>query len=372
MKKIFITIVVGTRPEAIKFAPIIIEMKKNKNIKLRIVLTGQHTEMVNQVFNFFEIKADTNLNIMNKKQTLTYILKEAIIGLEEELVNHKPNIVLVQGDTTTALAGALAAFHNKISLGHVEAGLRTCDLENPFPEEANRRLISQVAKLHFAPTKRSVENLYKSDVLGKIFLTGNSVIDALKIVIKKKIEFPLKDIDKDSKKIILTTIHRRENWGENLKEISHAILEILEENPCLILVLPLHKNDTVRKPLIEILNSHKRVYLIEPLNYADLISIMNESYLILTDSGGIQEEAPSLGKPVLVLRETTERPEAIESGTAKLIGTKKENIVKEVNILINNSELYKNMSQSINPFGDGNTSKRILNACIEYVNNDKF
>ena len=362
-----ISVVIGTRPEAIKLAPLIIELKKSQILMTRVILTGQHKDMVTQVMDLFEIKEDINFEIMNDKQTLEDITSKVLNKLNNEFLNFRPDLLIVQGDTTTSFASALAAFYKNIPIAHVEAGLRTNNLLNPFPEEVNRRLISQMASLHFAPTNSSAENLQKSNVLGSIHLTGNTVIDALYLAKKKKPNINLTKLGLKKNNFILITIHRRENWGEKLESIILAIKTLLEIKPDLKIILPMHKNEVLRKTIKKILEQNPRAILIEPLNYVDLIYIIENCYLLITDSGGLQEEAPSLGKPVLVVRETTERQEAINARTAILVGTKKENIVKNVIELIENKDKYNLMAKSINPYGDGKSSKRIVEICKSFL-----
>ena len=365
--KFLVSVVIGTRPEAIKLAPVVLALKKSVHFQVRVILTGQHKEMVEQVMNLFNLKEDINLKLMKQNQSLSYIISKSLEGLNEEFKNNFPDLILVQGDTSTAFAGALAGFNEKICVGHVEAGLRTHNLLDPFPEEANRRLISQISSLHFAPTKKAYKNLKKAGVSGEIHLTGNTVIDSLLIISKKNNDKSYEEFKSlDGKKVILTTIHRRENWGSNLENIANAILEI-SKNKDIEFLLPLHKNKKVRDPFNRILGDINNIKLVEPLDYDKLIYVMQKSFLILTDSGGIQEEAPSLGKPILVLRDTTEREEAIESGCAKLIGTNKEKITKEVNSLLNNRRKYELMAKASNPFGDGNSSNRIVEICKNFL-----
>ena len=365
--KVFI--ILGTRPEAIKLAPVIIALKKSSLFDTQVILTGQHKEMVTQVMNLFQLSANYDLEIMQHKQTLTDITCKSLQGLESIFQQEKPNLILVQGDTTTAFASTLAAFYQQIPIGHVEAGLRTDDLFNPYPEEANRRLISQLAKLHFAPTEQSVINLKNSGVIGHIYQTGNTVIDALLTVAKNKPDCHISGLDWAKYKVILTTVHRRENWGEPLKNIAFGLLKIVDKFPETALILPLHRNPIVREPLTEILGKHPRIFLTEPLDYKELVGAIQRSYLILTDSGGLQEEAPSLGKPVLVLRETTERPEAIAFGTAKLVGTNSDHIAQIAGELLTNKAVYDQMANAINPFGDGQASERILEIITEFLVN---
>lgn len=362
-----VCITVGTRPEAIKMAPVIQAFKRSTQFETQVVLTGQHREMVDQVMRLFDIKADYDLAIMQPKQSLTDITCNALRGLEELFQTLKPAIVLVQGDTTTALAAAMAAFYQKIPVGHVEAGLRTEDIFNPFPEEANRRLVSQVSQLHFAPTSLSVDNLKRSGVLGEIHQTGNTVIDALLQVADRNPTCNIPGLDWSKSRVILATVHRRENWGSPLTDIANGFLKVLDAYPDTALLLPLHRNPTVREPLTALLGAHPRVFLCEPLDYAELVGAMKRSYLLLTDSGGIQEEAPSLGKPALVLRENTERPEAMMAGTAKLIGTDSDRILAEAGKLLSDAAAYQEMACAISPFGDGQASNRIVKLVAEYL-----
>ncbi len=363
-----VSIVLGTRPEAIKLAPVIIALRSIKEIYTRVILTGQHSEMVYQAMSLFQIEADVDFRLMKSKQSLNYITTSILNKLDEDFSEFPPNLVLVQGDTSTAFSASLAAFYKKITIGHVEAGLRTNSILNPFPEEVNRRLISQLSSYHFAPTLLAKKNLIKSGCLGEIYVTGNTVIDSLLLVAEKAKENNFRNINWTKKKVILVTIHRRENWGKNLENIANGIKVVANENEdCIFLVL-LHKNKIVRTPLKTILSNHQRIILTEPLDYEDLISIMKKCYLVLTDSGGLQEEAPTFGKPVLVLRDQTERIEAINSGTAKLIGTDTKKIVKEVNTLLLNHEEYISMSKAVNPFGDGKASERIMKVCLHHLN----
>jgi UDP-N-acetylglucosamine 2-epimerase (non-hydrolysing) len=369
-----VLLIFGTRPEAIKMAPVIKTLEKEKLIESKICVTAQHREMLDQVLDFFEIRPDYDLNIMKKNQDLYDVTSNVLFGLKEILNDFKPDVVLVHGDTTTTFAASLAAFYQKIKIGHVEAGLRTYNLYSPWPEEANRELTGILANYHFAPTKSAKENLIKE---GKnpenIIVTGNTVIDALFLALKKiekneklknniinniKKQYPL--IIKN-KKIILVTGHRRENFGEGFLNICEALKEIAINNPEIDIVYPVHLNPNVQKPVKEILSDIRNVYLIEPLNYPEFVYLMKQSYFIITDSGGIQEEAPSLGKPVLVMRDTTERPEAVTAETVKLVGTDKEKIIKEAQKLIDNKKEYEKMSKAHNPYGDGRATARIVN-----------
>ncbi len=362
-----VCIILGTRPEAIKLAPVIQVFRRVSDFELQVILTGQHREMVEQVMQLFNIKADYNLEIMQTQQSLNDITCRSLQGLEALFQVKKPDLVLVQGDTTTAFAAALAAFYQKIPIGHVEAGLRTDDIFNPYPEEANRRLISQITQLHFAPTPWAVENLHRSGVLGEIHMTGNTVIDALLNVAATQTVCNIPGLDWESYRVLLATVHRRENWGEPLLAIAQSFLEILDKFPDTALLLPLHRNPTVRVPLQELLGNHPRIFLTEPLDYGQLVEAIGRSHLLLTDSGGLQEEAPSLGKPVLVLRDTTERPEAVAAGTAKLVGTVSKNIFAAASELLSNQAAYEAMANAINPFGDGHAAERILEIVQNYL-----
>ncbi len=366
-QKYQVNIILGTRPEAIKLAPVIQAFQQAKSVDVEVILTGQHREMVEQVMQLFDLKADKDLEIMQAGQSLTDITERSLRGLEKLFRQNKPDFVIVQGDTTTAFAATLAAFYQQIPVGHVEAGLRTDDLFNPFPEEANRRLISQLTQLHFAPTTLAVENLQRSGVVGEIHHTGNTVIDALLTVAKRQPACDIKGLEWSKYRVLLATVHRRENWGAPLQDIAQSFLQLLELFPDTALLLPLHRNPTVREPLQQLLGSHPRVFLTEPLDYAQLVGAIGKSYLLLTDSGGLQEEAPSLGKPVLVLRETTERPEAVTAGTAKLVGTKADVIVSNAKELLSDKTAYQKMATAINPFGDGHASERILKLVEAYL-----
>lgn len=365
MKKI--CIILGTRPEAIKLAPVIQVFQRAPQFDTQVVLTGQHREMVAQVMQLFNLKADADLEIMQMQQSLSDITCRSLRGLETLFEQQQPDLVLVQGDTTTAFAATLAAFYQKIPVGHVEAGLRTDNIFDPYPEEANRRLISQLAQLHFAPTPQAVENLQRSGVLGEIHQTGNTVIDALLSVAEQQPACQIDGLEWDKYRVLLTTVHRRENWGEPLQGIAQSFLQILEKFEDTALLLPLHRNPIVREPLQKILGKHPRVFLTDPLDYGELVGAIQRSHLLLTDSGGLQEEAPSLGKPVLVLRKTTERPEAVTAGTARLVGTQTEEIVMAAAELLSNPAAYEKMATAINPFGDGHAAERILQAVTNYI-----
>lgn len=354
--------VLGTRPEAIKLAPVIKELEKLPEIVSRVCVTAQHQEMLDPFLNLFQINPDYDLDIMQPNQTLFDVTTKVLLGLKKVLDAERPHIILVQGDTTTAFAAALAAFYMKIKIGHVEAGLRTEDKYNPFPEEINRRLITHLADLHFAPTERAKANLLAEGVRNEtIFVTGNTVVDALLMILEQtKGQDPLRDLPIDpARKLILVTAHRRESFGIGLTNICQAVREIVESADDVEIVYPVHLNPNVRATVTHILSGVERIHLIEPLDYVSFVHLMRRAYLILTDSGGIQEEAPTLGKPVLVMRNRTERPEAIEAGTAKLVGTQKERIVRETLRLLTQPTEYARMANAKNPFGEGKAAKRI-------------
>ena len=365
--KPLVSIILGTRPEAIKLAPVIKVFKGSKNLDTRVIMTGQHKEMVEQVMRLFHFKSNNNLNLMRQNQSLTHITCEVLKGLHEEFEKFNPDLVLVQGDTSTAFAASLSAFYANIPVGHIEAGLRTDILNDPFPEEGNRRLISQIASLHFAPTLNSKNNLINSGVKGIIKVTGNTVIDALLSISEKTSKSShIQNVFK-KKKVIFVSIHRRENWGQRLENIINGIKLILKKHENVLIFMTVHPNPIVKDPITRSLSDNSRIILSEPLDYVELIEIIKNCSLILTDSGGLQEEAPSLGKPVLLMRETTERPEAISSGTAKLIGTDSNKILDETSYLLSNKKAYEKMSKANNPFGDGNASKYILKHCEDFL-----
>ena len=366
--------VFGTRPEAIKMAPVIRALGDNFDVK--ICVTAQHRQMLDQVLELFEITPDYDLDIMQPGQDLFDITSNVLLGVKKVLQIEEPNVVLVHGDTTTSMATAMAAFYLKIPVGHVEAGLRTYDINSPFPEELNRQITSRIATLHFAPTKISRQNLLDEKVPdSQIYVTGNTVIDALLSMVEKAriVDFSdtllksmpfLKQEKSDIPRIILVTGHRRENFGLGFEEICYALSVVANENPDIQIIYPVHLNPNVREPVNRILSNLNNVHLIEPMEYLTFIKLMDLSYLILTDSGGIQEEAPSLGKPVLVMRDTTERPEAVESGTVKLVGTNKNEIVKTANRLLTDSNFYMQVSKAHNPYGDGKASGIICDILI--------
>lgn len=359
-------VVFGTRPEAIKVVPVIKELEARKETNPIICVTAQHREMLDQILQEFDIQADYDLNIMQQGQTLAEITTKALVGLENIIKEVKPDMVLVHGDTTTTFAGALAAFYNGTTIGHLEAGLRTYNKFSPYPEEMNRQMVSVLADIHFAPTHRSKQNLLREAKKKNIYVTGNTAIDALKLTIKEDYQNPQIDDFNEKERIILLTSHRRENIGTPMENIFKAVKKIVEEYEDVKVIYPVHKNPKVREIANRILAGNPKIKLIEPLDVIDFHNLMNKSYLILTDSGGIQEEAPSLGKPVLVLRDTTERPEGIRVGTLKLVGTDEEEIYKQTKLLLDNKEEYNKMAKATNPYGDGLASKKIVDAIIDY------
>lgn len=416
MKKVML--VFGTRPEAIKMAPLVKEFQKNKDqFETIVCVTAQHREMLDQVLDLFEIKPDYDLNLMKQGQDLFDVTSRVLLGMRDVLTEAKPNLVLVHGDTTTSTSAALAAFYQQIPVGHVEAGLRTHNLYSPWPEEANRQLTGRLATYHFAPTETSKKNLLKEGVSeNRIFVTGNTVIDALYMVLdqikersdlkeqveskllasglnKKVIEYYMQNelsamespltndnspMTEDSRKLVLITGHRRENFGDGFLNICNAIKELAEKHSDVDFIYPMHLNPNVRKPIQEVFGAAgnenspvlsgvegaiNNVHFIEPLEYLPFVYLMSQSYLVLTDSGGIQEEAPGLGKPVLVMRDTTERPEAVDAGTVKLVGTDRQQIIQEVSSLINDTEYYNSMAKANNPYGDGKGCRRIIEHC---------
>ena len=369
MKKKIITIF-GTRPEAIKMAPLVKELEKREEIESKVCVTAQHREMLDQVLEYFEIKPDFDLNIMKSKQSLTGITNRVLEGLEEVFIKEKPDMILVHGDTTTTFAGALAAFYQQIKVGHVEAGLRTFDKYFPFPEEMNRKLTGSLADLHFAPTNGSKNNLLREGINeNDIYITGNTVIDAMLHTVKEDYKFEndeLNKIDYVNKKVIMITAHRRENWGEGIENICTALNKIVDDNKDVELVYLVHLNPVVKDVVHARLGGNDRIHLLPPLDTKETHNLMNKCFMVMTDSGGLQEEAPHLGKPVLVLRDVTERPEAVAYGTVKLVGTDIEKIISEANELIQNGEAYEKMSKSVNPYGDGKASERIADAILRY------
>ncbi len=371
MKKVML--VFGTRPEAIKMAPLVKAFEADESFKTIVCVTAQHRQMLDQVLDLFEIEPDYDLNVMKPGQNLYEVTSNILLGLKDVLEKEKPDIVLVHGDTTTTLATSLAAFYQQIAIGHVEAGLRTGDIYSPWPEEGNRQVTGRLAQYHFTPTQESQSNLLKENVdIENVIVTGNTVIDALVSVVSKikddkSLEQKLQKIIEEKgyrvdreRKLVLVTGHRRENFGQGFLNICEALTEVAKAHPEADIVYPVHLNPNVQKPVKEILSDVDNVYLIDPLDYEPFVYMMDHAYFILTDSGGIQEEAPSLGKPVLVMRDTTERPEALEAGTVRLVGTDKENIIDACNMLFNDKEAYHTMSKSHNPYGDGKACARIV------------
>lgn len=359
----------GTRPEAIKMAPLVKELERRKEIESIVCVTAQHREMLDQVLNTFDIKPDYDLNIMKQGQSLADVTTRALVGLEEVIKEVKPDIVLVHGDTTTTFAGALAAFYNQVAIGHVEAGLRTYDKYSPYPEEMNRQMVDRLSDMYFAPTEISKNNLLKENIdESKIYITGNTAIDAMSTTVDENYTHPELDWINAGERMILLTAHRRENLGEPMRHIFRAIKRVVDEFSDVKVIYPIHMNPKVREVANEVFGDADRVKLIEPLEVFDFHNFQNKSYIILTDSGGIQEEAPSLGKPVLVLRDTTERPEGIKAGTLKLVGTDEDVIYEETKKLLLDKKEYEKMSKASNPYGDGHASERIVDAIIEYFN----
>ena len=375
MSKLKVFSIIGTRPEGIKMAPLLKTLQGSAAIETVLCLTAQHREMLDQVIALFKLEARYDLDIMKEGQSLTHITARSLTGLEKILQQEKPQLVLVQGDTTTTLAGSLAAFYQKIPLGHIEAGLRTGDKYAPYPEEINRRLNSVIADLHFAPTEAARDNLLQEGYPAeKIFVTGNTVIDALKTTVRPGFVFSdpiLKELNFQAHRVLLVEAHRRENLGAPMEEICRALLDLLQAFPDTYIVFPVHKNPAVRRTVDKYLQGPPRAKLLEPLDPLSFHNLMSRSYLILTDSGGIQEEAPSLGKPVLVLRNVTERPEALQAGTAMLVGTKRDAVFTRASLLLSDNAAYELMAQAANPYGDGQASRRILEAILYHFGQRK-
>lgn len=369
MEKIKLMTVFGTRPEAIKMCPLVLEMRKYPEyIQPIVAVTAQHREMLDQVLDLFGIKPDYDLNIMTAGQTLYDVTTRALMGLKDVMEEAKPDMVLVHGDTTTTFAGALAAFYAQIPVGHVEAGLRTGNKYSPYPEEMNRKLTGSIADMHFSPTSTSKGNLLRENVDEKnILVTGNTVIDALQTTVREDYKFEDAELNKaftSGNRLILMTTHRRENLGEPMRHVYRALKSVLETHSDVEAIFPVHKNPKVREIVREELGALERVHLIEPMDYEPFANLMAKVDIVLTDSGGIQEEAPALGKPVLVLRDTTERPEAVEAGTVKLVGTAYEDVLHETNLLLDDAEHYRSMAEAANPYGDGRACERIIKAIL--------
>ena len=369
MTKKKIMSVFGTRPEAIKMAPLVKALAEYEGFESICCLTGQHREMLDSVMQIFELKADYDLDIMEKSQTLSKITTKTLLGMEQVIAEAKPDLILVHGDTTTTFAGALSAFYHQVPVGHVEAGLRTYDKLSPFPEEMNRNLVGKIADLHFSPTLANAENLRKEQLAGEIFITGNTVIDAMKYTVSDDFQFSdpkLNALDFAGQKVIVMTCHRRENYGEPMAAIMRAVRRLAEANPDVQIVYPVHLSPVVQNAAHGELDGIANVHLTDPVDVEQMHNLMARSYLVLTDSGGLQEEAPSLGKPVLVMRRETERPEAIAAGTAKLLGVDEGVIVKETQRLLDDPAAYEQMAKAVNPYGDGNACKRICDAIAWY------
>lgn len=368
MKKIKVMTVFGTRPEAIKMAPLVLELQKqSQRFEAITTVSAQHREMLDQVLDIFHIKPDYDLNIMHARQTLTDITSNVLINLDKILKEAKPDIVLVHGDTTTTFAASVAAFYNQIPIGHVEAGLRTWEKYSPYPEEMNRQMTDTMTDLYFAPTTQSKANLLKENHKeDNIYITGNTAIDALKQTVDKGYHHDILDKVSPDNKLILLTMHRRENQGEPMRRVFKVIREVVESREDVEVIYPVHLSPAVQEAAKEILGNTERIHLISPLDVVDFHNLAARSYFIMTDSGGVQEEAPSLGKPVLVLRDTTERPEGVEAGTLKLVGTESEKVKQEMEELLDNAAEYQRMSQAKNPYGDGKASERILDAIAYY------
>ena len=370
MKKLKVMTVFGTRPEAIKMAPLVLELQKNPNTESIVCLTAQHRQMLDMVMDMFKIKADYDLNIMRDRQTLCSITTLALNGLDEVMKEAQPDVVLVHGDTSTTFAGSLAAFYNQIKVGHVEAGLRTYDKYSPFPEEMNRKLTGSIADIHFSPTIANKNNLLKEAIDEKdIYITGNTVIDATKYTVSDSYVFKneeIRNVDFETKRVILVTAHRRENLGEPLKNICNAVRAVADAFEDAEIIYPVHLNPAVRETVFSILGGHNRIHLIDPIDVDELHNLMNRCYMVMTDSGGLQEEAPALGKPVLVLRTETERPEAIAAGTAKLAGCDEKVIFDMASKLLSDKSAYEEMAHAANPYGDGTASERIVNCLLHY------
>lgn len=372
MSKIKVMSVFGTRPEAIKMAPLVKMLEKDERFESIVCVTAQHREMLDSVLKIFNIQPKYDLNIMAHGQTIIDISNKVLRGVDEVIKECCPDIVLVHGDTSTTLNGALAAFYNKVAVGHVEAGLRSFDMYSPFPEEANRKLTGVITNLHFSPTETNKKNLLSEGVEeNKIFITGNTVIDALLSVIDENYKFEeelLNHINFNEKKVVLLTTHRRENWGKPMENIFEAMVNLVKANDDVEVIFPMHKNPAIRELAHKYFDEYRgKIHLIEPLEYVEFTNLMAKVYLIMTDSGGIQEEAPALGKPVMVLRTETERPEAVDAGTVTLVGVEKEKIQEVANKLINDSEAYNNMAQAANPYGDGKACERILDVIFTEV-----
>lgn len=372
MKKIKVMTVFGTRPEAIKMAPLVLKLKKDERFEEVTVVSAQHREMLDQVLDIFKIKPDYDFNIMQKNQTLEDITSKVMIDLSKVIKEEKPDVVLVHGDTTTSFSAGLSAFYQQTTLGHVEAGLRTWNKYSPFPEEMNRQMTDDLADLYFAPTELSKSNLIKENHKeNHIFVTGNTAIDALEQTVQKDYHHAVLDEITPGNKVILVTMHRRENQGEPMRRVFKVMRQVIDSHSDVEVIYPVHLSPKVREVANEVLGGDPRIHLIEPLDVVDFHNLAKRSYFIMTDSGGVQEEAPSLGKPVLVLRDTTERPEGVKAGTLKLVGTQVDSVRENMLTLIEDKEAYDKMANAKNPYGDGHASERIMDAIYYYFNQDK-
>ena len=369
MQKIKVLSVFGTRPEAIKMCPLIKELHSREEIESIVCVTGQHRQMLDQVLDIFKVKPDFDLQLMKERQSLTTITTGVLQQLEEILMKTMPDIVLVHGDTTTSASAALASFYQKVPVGHVEAGLRTYDIYSPYPEEMNRKIISQIAELHFAPTENNRNNLIRENICKNIFVTGNTVIDSFQYTVRDTYQYKndvLKKIDYSEKRTILMTAHRRENLGKPLENICNAVKRLIHDNVDIQIVYPVHLNPAVRETVYGILDGVERVYLTDPIDVEDMHNVMSESYMLMTDSGGLQEEGPHFGIPVMVLRSETERPEAVEAGTVCMAGIVEDDIYKIASELLHDHDKYMEMAKAVNPYGDGHASERIADAIIHW------
>ena len=365
MKPIKVMSIFGTRPEAIKMAPLVMHLQSRPEFQSICCLTGQHREMLDSVMQIFRLKADYDLQIMQTRQTLSSITSRTLLGMESVLEEAKPDLILVHGDTSTTFAGALAAFYHKIPVGHVEAGLRTWDKYSPYPEEMNRTLVGDIAELHFCPTQNNRDNLLREGLRGEMFLTGNTVIDAMQTTVRPDYVFQTKalnDLDFTGRRVITLTCHRRENYGKPMENVMQAVKALVERHEDVDVVYPVHLSPVVRECAFGILGGLPRVHLIDPIDVEEMHNLMARSYLVMTDSGGLQEEAPALGKPVLVLRRETERPEAVRAGTVRLAGVEQEAILRHAEELLTDREAYQQMARAVNPYGDGHASERIADA----------
>ncbi len=365
MRKLKVMSVFGTRPEAIKMAPLVRELASRPQIKSLCCLTGQHREMLDSVMDIFHLRADFDLDIMEKQQTLTSITTKTLLGMDSVLEAAAPDLILVHGDTSTTFAGAVSAFYHKIPVGHVEAGLRTYDKYSPYPEEMNRVLVSDIANLHFAPTKANADNLLRESIQGRVFITGNTAIDAMRTTVRKDYRFKtelLNDLDFEHKRVIALTCHRRENYGRPMEQILRAVRDVVLNHRDIEVVYPVHLSPRVRECAFGLLGNVERIHLIDPVDVEEMHNLMDRCYMVMTDSGGLQEEAPALGKPVLVLRRETERPEAVAAGTVRLAGVERGRIVSLASELLDRPEVYARMAHAVNPYGDGRACKRIADA----------